>query len=270
MASWWTTSVPGEWPPPTVDLNADVGEASDPPGIAVERALLEVVTSVHIACGGHAGDETSMRATVTAARDHGVRVGAHPSYPDRAGFGRRPIEMTPRALSAALAEQIAALVDVAAGLDVTVASIKPHGALYGEVGRDRAICDILLGVISDLCGAGTTLVLGAGALAVTWAQDAGVGVLREGFVDRAYSASGDLVGRQQPGSVYSDPATAAAQALGLVRDGTVSTVDGVALSLTVDTLCVHGDSPHAEAMACAVRRSLHDAGVLVEAPVRRP
>jgi UPF0271 protein len=270
MASWWTTSVPGE-PPRTIDLNADVGEASDAAGIAVERALLEFVTSVHVACGGHAGDEASMRVTVTAARDHGVRVGAHPSYPDRPGFGRRPIEMSPGALSTALAEQIATLVAVAAGLDVPVTSIKPHGALYREVGRDRATCDVLLAVVSDLCGPGTALVFPAGAPAVSWAHDAGMTVLREGFADRAYRASGELMGRQEPGSVYSDPATAAAQALGLVLDRTVSTPDGVALSLPVDTLCLHGDSPHAETMARAVRRSLDDAGVVVAAPpVRRP
>jgi len=261
--------VPGE--SRTIDLNADVGEASDAAGIAVERALLEFVTSVHIACGGHAGDQASMEATAVAARDHGVRVGAHPSYPDRAGFGRRPMALSPAALSSALLEQIEALMAVAAGLDVTVESIKPHGALYGEVGRDRATCEALLGIMLDRCDPEATLVLPAGAPAVSWANDAGVRVLLEGFADRAYTSSGELMGRQLPGSVYGDPAAAAAQALGLVIGGVVDTPDGVTLSLPVQTLCLHGDSPHAAAMAGAVRQALDQAGVTVVAPpVRRP
>jgi UPF0271 protein len=269
MASWWTTSVPGE--PRTIDLNADVGEASDDAGSAVERALLAFVTSVHIACGGHAGDQASMRTTIGAARDHGVRVGAHPSYPDREGFGRRPIAMSPEALSSALVEQIEALMDVAAREDVTVESIKPHGALYGEVGRDRATCDLLLGIMGEVCGPDTTLVLPAGAPAVSWANDAGVRVLQEGFADRAYTSNGELLGRGMPGSVYGDPASAVTQALGLVMEGTVSMPDGVALSLPVETLCLHGDSRRAVAMAGAVRRALDEAGVVVAAPpARRP
>jgi 5-oxoprolinase (ATP-hydrolysing) subunit A len=262
--------VPGESHSRTIDLNADVGEASDAAGVAVERALLEFVTSVHIACGGHAGDETSMRATAEAARDRGVRVGAHPSYPDRPGFGRRPMALSPAALSSALVEQIEALGRVAARLDVTVDSIKPHGALYGEVGRDRATCEALLGVMADVCGDETMLVLPAGAAAVGWAEDAGVRVLQEGFADRGYSSNGELMGRQLPGAVYGDPAAAAAQALGLAIDGTVETPDGVTLSLPVETLCLHGDSPHAAAMAAAVRQALDQAGVVVVAPsVRR-
>jgi UPF0271 protein len=259
--------VPGEHR--TIDLNADVGEASDTAGIAVERALLEFVTSVHIACGGHAGDRDSMRATVEAARALGVRVGAHPSYPDREGFGRRPLTMSKEELSSALREQIAALMDEAALLHVTVDSVKPHGALYGEVGRDEATCQVLLGVLVDLLGPETTLVLPAGTPAVSWAHDAAVRVLQEGFADRAYTSNGELMGRQLPGSIYGDPALAAAQALGLVVDGTVGTPDGATLSLGVDTLCVHGDSPDAVAMARAVRRALDDAGVAIAAPPTR-
>jgi 5-oxoprolinase (ATP-hydrolysing) subunit A len=267
MASWWTTSVPGE--PRPIDLNADVGEASDTAGIAVERALLDFVTSFHIACGGHAGDRDTMRATVEAARDRGVRVGAHPSYPDREGFGRRPLTMSTEQLSSALGGQIAALMEVAASLDASVDSVKPHGALYGEAGRDEGTCEVVIGVLLELLGPGTTLVLPAGTPAVSWAHHAGVRVLQEGFADRAYTANGELMGRQLPGSVYGDPALAAAQALGLAVDGTVATHDGVALSLVVDTLCVHGDSPDAVAMARAVRRALDGAGVAVAAPPAR-
>jgi UPF0271 protein len=259
--------VPGERR--TVDLNADVGEATDAAGITIERELLEFVTSVHVACGGHAGDDRSMRAIVEAARGCGVRVGAHPSYPDRQGFGRRPRSMSAAALSSTLSAQIGALMEVGATRNVSVDSVKPHGALYAEVGRDRATCEVLLGVIQRLGGAEVSLVLPAGAPAVAWAHAAGRPVLQEGFVDRAYAPDGALMDRMRPGSVYGAPALAAAQALALVLSSTVTTPDGVTIPLAVDTLCVHGDSPDAVAMARAVRDALGDAGVQVAAPSGR-
>jgi UPF0271 protein len=264
MASWWTISVPGERR--SIDLNADVGEAADEAGAAIEQALLDLVTSAHVACGGHAGDDGSMRATVQAARDAGVRVGAHPSYPDRAGFGRRPMEMTASDLASSLTRQIGALTDVAASLGVRVCSVKPHGALYGEVGADAATFEVVAGVLVRLCGADTSLVLPAGAPAVSWAHQAGVPVLEEGFADRAYTADGALVPRQEPGAVYSDPERAAAQALALALWGTVAAADGTTLTLPVDTLCLHGDSPNALAMARAVRTAIGAAGIVVTAP----
>jgi UPF0271 protein len=250
----------------TIDLNADLGEASDDAGRKAERALLGLVTSAHIACGGHAGDEASMREMVLLAQDGGVRVGAHPSYPDRAGFGRRPMEMGAGDLAASLRQQIGALVEVAGALGSHVSSVKAHGALYGEVGRTRSTTRVFLDVVLDLCGPDASVVLPAGAAAVAWAQQAGYTVLQEGFADRAYTAQAELVTRHQPGAVYCDPADAAAQALGLATEGTVVAVDGTVLTLPVDTLCVHGDSPNAPAMARAVRRALRDAGIGVVAP----
>jgi UPF0271 protein len=235
----------------TIDLNADLGEASDDAGRETERALLGLVTSAHIACGGHAGDEASMREMVLIARDGGVRVGAHPSYPDRAGFGRRPMEMGAGDLAASLRQQIGALVEVAGALGTHVSSVKAHGALYGEVARTRSTTRALLDVVLELCGPDASVVLPAGAAAVEWAQQAGFTVLQEGFADRAYTAQAELAARHQPGAVYRDPAAAAAQALGLATEGTVAAVDGTVLTLAVDTLCVHGDSPNAPDMASA-------------------
>jgi 5-oxoprolinase (ATP-hydrolysing) subunit A len=272
MASWWTISVPAErrsLDRHSIDLNADLGEADDQAGRAIEHDLLGLVTSAHIACGGHAGDDETMRATVRAALDAGVRVGAHPSYPDRAGFGRRPMEMAPSDLASSLTDQIGALVQVAASLGATVCSVKPHGALYGQVGASAATFDVLLGVVVDRCGPDTSLVLPSGAPAVAWAEKAGVTVLEEGFADRAYTADGGLVARQRPGSVYRDPTQAAAQALGLAGRGTVVAADGTTLSLAVDTICLHGDSPNALAMARAVREGLDAAGIAVAAPAAR-
>jgi UPF0271 protein len=264
MASWWTISVPAERR--SIDLNADIGEAGDDAGVAIERALLGLVTSAHIACGGHAGDDESMRAIVQAALVAGVRVGAHPSYPDRAGFGRRPMEMAPSDLASSLARQIGALMDVAASLGAEVCSVKPHGALYGEVGGNASSFVALARVLVALCDPGTSLVLPSGAPAVAWAGRAGIAVLEEGFADRAYTADGALMARQEPGSVYSEPARAAAQALGLAERGTVAASDGTTLTLAVDTLCLHGDSPNALAMARAVRDALAAAGIAVAAP----
>jgi UPF0271 protein len=264
MASWWTISVPAERR--SIDLNADIGEADDDAGRAIEHGLLALVTSAHIACGGHAGDDESMRATVQAALGAGVRVGAHPSYPDRAGFGRRPMAMAAAELASSLAQQIGALISVATSLGTEVRSVKPHGALYGRVGGDAAAFDALVCVLLDLCGPGTPLVLPAGSAAVTWARESGVAVLEEGFADRAYAIDGTLVARQHPGSVFSDPARAAAQALELAERGTVVAADGTVLALAADTLCLHGDSPNALAMARAVRDALTGAGITLTAP----
>jgi UPF0271 protein len=252
-----------------IDLSADVGEASDDNGIAVERALLGLVTSAHIACGGHAGDEESMRATAQAAMSAGVRIGAHPSYPDRDGFGRRAMDLAPAELAAALAAQLDALVAVTASLGTTVHSIKPHGALYGEVARGESTYDLFVDVLFEHCGPDTALVLPSGSPAVALAEATCLIVLREGFADRAYAPDGGLVARREPGSVYGDPALAQAQALDLAIHGTVQAIDGSSLTMVVDTICVHGDSPQAPAMAQAVRAGLAAAGIAVRAPSRR-
>lgn len=265
MVSWWTTCVSDELR--TIDLNADIGEARDDEGTELERVLLRLVTSAHIACGGHAGDEESMRAMVQAALASGVRVGAHPSFPDRSGFGRVPLEMGSGELSSALAEQIGTLVEVAASLGTHVQSVKPHGALYEEVGRGTGSCEALINVIHDLCDPNTALVIASGTPAVARAEVAGLSVQQEGFADRAYRSDGGLVPRQVPGSVYSQPSLAAAQALGLAAQGTVRAEDGTVLSLRVDTLCVHGDSPNAVAMAQAVRAALAEGGIVVVGPM---
>jgi 5-oxoprolinase (ATP-hydrolysing) subunit A len=259
--------VPGE--PRTVDLNADVGEAEDAAGIAVERELLALVTSAHVACGGHAGDDESMRATVQAALAHGVRVGAHPSYPDREGFGRRDMDMAAADLASTLRAQIGALSEVARTCGTRVQSVKPHGALYAEVGRGGDACAVLLGVMGDLCGDDVAVVLPSGAPALAVIAGTGRPALREGFADRAYAADGGLVSRHRPGAVLSDVHSAGVQALGLVEDGTVRADDGTMLSLAVDTICVHGDSPNAAAIAEAVRVALAGAGVVVSAPAAR-
>jgi UPF0271 protein len=249
----------------TIDLNADVGEATNGNGVDVERTLLGLVTSAHVACGGHAGDDDSMRATVAAALEHAVRVGAHPSYPDRAGFGRRPMDIDRSALGASLAGQIAALDRICRAAGTTVESVKPHGALYAEVAKGGAVYETLRDAVHDTVGEDVALVLPSGCRALAMVLRDGLTACEEGFCDRAYRRDGGLVDRAVPGAVLTDPAAAAAQALTLAR-GAVVAADGSVLTLWVDTLCIHGDSPDAVAIANAVRRTLADSGMEVLAP----
>lgn len=252
-------------PSRTIDLNADVGEATEPVGVEAERGLLGLVTSVHVACGGHAGDETTMAATVASALEHGVRVGAHPSYPDKEGFGRRPVDIDRDELRRSLSGQLRALAGVCEEAGTEVASVKPHGALYGEVAKGGAIYLVLRAVMAAECPRGTALVLPSACPAMAAALRDGVPALEEGFCDRAYRADGSLVERSESGAVLADPEEAAGQALSLAR-GAVAASDGTLLTRWVDTLCIHGDSPGAVTIAGAVRRALEDAGIEVTAP----
>jgi 5-oxoprolinase (ATP-hydrolysing) subunit A len=251
----------------TIDLNADVGEATDAAGMEVERTLLGLVTSVHVACGGHAGDEDSMTGTVAAALEHGVRIGAHPSYPDRAGFGRQPMEIDRGELGVSLTEQVAALDRICRAAGTTVASVKAHGALYAEVAKGGAIYETMRDAVRDSIGDGVALVLPSGCRAMAMVLRDGLDAVEEGFCDRAYRHDGGLVSRAEPGAVLADPAAAAAQALSLAR-GAVVADDGSVLTLWVDTLCIHGDSPGAVAIAAAVRTAMADVGITVVAPAR--
>jgi 5-oxoprolinase (ATP-hydrolysing) subunit A len=251
----------------TIDLNADVGEAVDAAGIEVERALLGLVTSANVACGGHAGDDESMTATVAAALEHSVRVGAHPSYPDRAGFGRRPMEIDRGELGVSLSEQLRSLDRICRSAGTVVSSVKPHGALYEEVAKGGAVYETFRDAVRDSVGEGAPMVLPSGCRAMAMVLRDGLQACEEGFCDRAYRRDGGLVDRATPGAVLGEPASAAAQALGLAR-GAVAASDGNVLTLWVDTLCVHSDSPGAVAIATAVRELLAQAGIGVVAPAR--
>jgi UPF0271 protein len=240
-----------------VDLNADFGEAVDEKGWTGEERLLSLVTSVSIACGGHAGDRASMRRAVAAAARRGVAVGAHPSYPDRDGFGRRPMRMPAEVLRAAVGVQVAALAGIAAELGVAVGHVKPHGALYHAAGRDPEVAAAVAAGVAAAGGEGWVLVGQAGSPGLAAWQRLGWRVAAEGFVDRRYEADGSLRDRAVAGAVLDDPAEAAAQAVELARRGDVA------------TLCVHGDNPQAVALVAAVRRALATAGIEV-APLVGP
>ena len=252
----------------SIDLNADVGEASDAAGLEVERTLLGLVTSVHVACGGHAGDDDSMQATVAAALEHDVRVGAHPSYPDRAGFGRQPMDIDRAELGASLARQLRSLDRICRAAGTTVQAVKAHGALYEEVAKGGAVYETFRDAARDSVGEDAALVLPSGCRALAMVLRDGMTAWEEGFCDRAYRPDGGLVDRAEAGAVLTDPGAAAAQALSLAR-GAVVAHDGSVLTLWVDTLCIHGDSPGAMAIATAVRTAMADVGIKVRAPAVR-
>jgi len=252
-----------------VDLNADVGEAVAGASLRSERELLGVVTTAHVACGYHAGDASTMRRTVAAAVTSGVVVGAHPSYPDRAGFGRVDMERAPEEIANDVGVQVEALAAVARECRTAVRSVKAHGALYHRVAQDAACA---LAVARTLAGAGAVpavLVMPAGAATAGVPGTLGVRVLSEAFCDRRYRSDGTLVPRTDPSSVIVDPEEAVDQAVSVVLTGTVTSVEGEPVQLRCDTLCVHGDTPGAGALAAGVRRALEAAGVTV-APYAGP
>lgn len=220
-----------------VTIELDAGELADEP-----EALLAAVDRVHVACGGHAGDDASMRRTVRVAQAHGVEVGAHPSYPDRAGFGRVSLALEPPVVAAAVAAQCLALRSIAQALGVAVVSAKLHGALYHDAARDHALAAAVLDAIVDALGP-IQIVSGPGALAEL-ARARGLIVQREGFADRGLAPDGALIPRGQPGALIEDPDLAAVQARRLAASG------------TIDALCVHGDGANPLAIVRAVRRAL--------------
>ncbi|MFN8619223.1 MAG: 5-oxoprolinase subunit PxpA [Chloroflexota bacterium] len=249
-------------PPLAIDLNADVGESYGAWTMGDDAALLPLVTSANVACGAHAGDPLVMARTVALARRLGVAVGAHPGYPDRDGFGRRDLPMTAEELRASLLVQLGALAAIARAGGVTLRHVKPHGALYNAAARDpglaQLIADCVRHVSTDLVLVGL-----AGSALLEAGRAAGLPVAAEAFADRVYEADGSLRSRRHPDAVHHDPAAAAAQARDLVLDGRVQAHDGTWLAVRADTLCIHGDSPGAPAIATAVRGALAEAGVEV-------
>jgi UPF0271 protein len=219
-----------------IGLNADVGEG---PG---EEPLYALISSANIACGGHAGTEETMREAVTRALDHGVAIGAHPSYPDRAGFGRVSMALPSPDLTRTIVEQIEALVRVARSLGAQVTHVKPHGALYNDAARRREIAAAVGDAVSSV-GSELTVVGLFGSLALEVWRELGLRTVSEGFADRAYDASGSLVPREEAGAMIADPAAAAAQALRLAARG-------------CETICVHSDTPGAARILAAVRAAL--------------
>lgn len=248
----------------TIDLNADLGETVDGVPTADDAALFAVISSASVACGGHAGDDASMRAAVQGADARGVAVGAHPSYADAAGFGRVRLDPDPLELRDDVRRQLAAL--VAAGADVRY--VKPHGALYHAVREHRGQAEAVVAAVAELSSRlGHALpILGQDGEIARAAEAVGLPFRREAFLDRGYLPDGGLVPRGAPGALLSDPVVVADRAVRLALTGAVEAVDGSHVETGAVSLCLHGDSPDAVAMARAVRAALDAAGIGVRAP----
>jgi 5-oxoprolinase (ATP-hydrolysing) subunit A len=248
--------------PSTIDLNADIGESFGVYTFGGDELLLRTITSGSIACGFHAGDPAVMRQTVRAAAKAHVSIGAHPGFPDLAGFGRREINMQPAEIVDLVLYQLGALAAIATAEGAALRHVKPHGALYNMSARRDDIAESIAHAVATFDHRLRVIGLPDSAL-LSAASRLGLQVAAEGFVDRSYEKDGSLTPRHIDGAVLSDPAQAVEQALRMVCERTVLARDGSRLSLEVDTLCVHGDTPGAAELAAVVRASLERAGVTV-------
>jgi len=245
---------------PVIDINADFGEAVTPHQLAIEAAVIGYVTSVNIACGGHAGDEDSMRHAIRIAAQHGAAVGAHPSFPDRANFGRASMNLDPDSLRTTISEQLASLNTIARSEGVPILHCKPHGALYHAASAKKSVALELHQACADF-DPNLRLVCQAGSQAVAWWRAWGATVIEEAFIDRVYESNGFLRSRTMPGALITDPVAAAEQACRIATTHTVRSLDGGVLTIEADTLCVHADTQHAAAIAKRVAQALQAAGV---------
>jgi 5-oxoprolinase (ATP-hydrolysing) subunit A len=240
----------------SVDLNADVGEGMD------DASLLPYVTSANVACGMHAGDPVTMDQTVELAFSRGVRVGAHPGYPDRANFGRVAMEMSADEIENLVVYQVAALAGFVRSRGGRLTHVKPHGALYHS---GAEFPDVARAIAEGVRRVGTEIVLvgAAGSMLIGAGQEAGLPVAEEAFADRRYRADGTLVPRGRPGAVIVDPDEAAEQAVGLARDGVVVADDSSRVSIRPDTICLHGDTPGAVEIARRIHDRFRAAGIRI-------
>lgn len=252
-----------------VDLNSDLGESFGAWRMGDDASMLAVVTSANVACGFHAGDPAGILETLRAAAARGVAVGAHVSYPDRVGFGRRNMDPTSRELIGDVIYQISALQGLAKVAGTCVRYVKPHGALYNTIARDERQAGDVLSALLALDPQLALLAL-AGSPLVEWARARGVRVVTEAFADRAYRPDGALASRREPGAVLTDPDQIAQRMLRLVKTGEIMATDGRWIRLQADSICVHGDSPDAISIARSVRTCLDKAGITLEPFARSP
>jgi 5-oxoprolinase (ATP-hydrolysing) subunit A len=224
----------------TIDLNCDMGELED---AQHEAALMESITSANIACGGHAGDEATMERTTRLALERGIRIGAHPGYPDRANFGRIEMPMSTAEIETTVREQIERLDAVVRRLGGEIVHVKPHGALYNVAVRDESVARAIAAGIAQWNPKTTVFGL-AGSPMLDWWREMGLAVAAEGFADRRYEPDGTLRSRKFPDALITDPQAAAAQAVRLAREG------------VAQTICVHGDTPGAVEILKACRKAL--------------
>ena len=247
-----------------IDLNCDMGEMPEAIADGTQEALMRSITSVNIACGGHAGDEQTMKTTIEQALQWKLAIGAHPGYPDRANFGRLELKLPLKEISASIFEQVKALADVAAGCGARVVHVKPHGALYNQAVRDRELAGAIAeGVVR--WSRDIVLVGLVGSPMLNVFREAGFTVAAEAFADRRYEADGTLRSRKFTDALIRNPEEAAWQALGIAERGVVIASDGSQVTVEAQTICIHGDTPGAPQIAAKVTQTLREAGVILGA-----
>jgi 5-oxoprolinase (ATP-hydrolysing) subunit A len=251
----------------SIDLNCDMGELPEAIADGTQELLMPSLTSVNIACGGHAGDERTMRTTIEQALRWKLALGAHPGYPDRANFGRLELQMPAEAIADSVFEQVRALAEVAAQYAVSLAHVKPHGALYNQAVRNRVLAEAIAKGVARWRHDVVLMGL-AGSPMLEVFRDAGFAVAAEAFADRRYEPDGTLRSRKFDDALIRDPAEAGRQALNIVQRGIVITCDGSEISITAQTLCIHGDTPGAPEIAATVAQALRQAAVTLSALAR--
>ena len=245
-----------------IDLNSDLGESFGPWSMGHDAALMASISSANVACGFHAGDPGTMRATLTLARDKGVAIGAHPGFQDLVGFGRREIKASATEVADLVLYQVSALAGMAAAQGMKLQHVKPHGALYNMACRDRSLADAIASAVASIDR--SLILFGLPDSALLRAGEAvGLAVAAEVFADRAYDPDGSLTARAKPGSVIHDTQQVVERAITMVKDQKVIAVDGSTIALRADTICLHGDTPGAAEHAKAVRAGLEKAGITV-------
>jgi UPF0271 protein len=240
-----------------IDLNADLGE-----GGAFDQQLLTLVSSANISCGAHAGNTETMIAAIQGARANNVTIGAHPGYPDRENFGRLAVRLSTMQLRETVYSQLAALQRLVHAEGLKLTHVKPHGALYNQAAIDIDLADKLVSIIKDF-DAGLAIVGLAGSQLLTAASKAGMASKAEAFADRAYAANGTLLSRTDPRALIQDPQQAVDQTLALINTGSVTAIDGSMIKLHADTICIHGDTPHALVFARQLHQALSHAGISI-------
>ena len=252
----------------TVDLNCDMGESFGAYQIGADAAVMPFITSANVACGFHGGDPGVMRETVALAKQHGVAVGAHPGLPDLLGFGRRTMDLSRQEVYDAVVYQVGALSSTAAALGVPLQHVKAHGALYHMGAANR---DLALAIASAVRDVDRDLVFFAlpGSHLVTAGEESGLKVASEAFADRNYMPDGTLVSRKRPDAHVAETENVGSRALRMVREGKVRSIDGKDIALRADTICIHGDGPHAADFARLLRAAFEAGGVQVKAIGRR-
>jgi UPF0271 protein len=243
-----------------IDLNCDVGESFGAYKLGLDEEIIKHVTSVNIACGFHAGDPVVMQRTIKLAKTYGVKVGAHPGYPDLPGFGRRNMAMAPAEVKSCLIYQIGALQAFARVEGLELQHVKPHGALYNMAVEDAKLARAIAEAVRSL-DERLILVVLAGSAWVDIAGEQGLRVAREAFADRAYSADGSLVPRSQPGAVINDKREVAERVVHLIEEGRVKAITGEDITIKADTICLHGDTPGVLELAIHLRGVLQDRGI---------